>query len=245
MRTVHTELLEIAFDEGGPENGPPGLLLHGWPDAPRGWGAIAAALTQKACIRSHRIFEARPTRFLSNETPCVGAGVALAQDAIDLADQLGVGQFAVVGHDWGGQSCLCARSALSGTSHKYHSPGSCVSTAWTLQNSPVRSGQTLLISMVPLRRRRHGEGPARSVRIYAHTMGHLESRRLVRRGRVFTDCEELSEPRLGRDRIERLSFPLARRRSLGFALRSAAAETQRSGNNIHSNSNDPGNVGFL
>ena len=180
--------------------------------------------TQKACIRSHRIFEALVQRGFCPAKPLVSVPVWLSRR---------------------GQSCLYARSALSGTSHKYHSPGSCVSTAWTLQNSPVRSGQTLLVSMVPLRRRRHGEGPERSIRICAHTMGHLESRRLVRRGGVFTDCEELSEPRLGRDRIERLSFPLARRRSLGFALRSAAAETRRRGNNIHSNSNDPGNVGFL
>jgi pimeloyl-ACP methyl ester carboxylesterase len=41
-----------------------------------------------------------PTRFLSPETHRVGAGVALAQDAIDLADQLRLDSFAV-GHDWG------------------------------------------------------------------------------------------------------------------------------------------------
>ena len=80
MRTVHTELLEIAFDEGGPENGPPVFLPHGWPDAPRGWGAIAAALHAKGL---HTIAPylrgSGPTRFLSSETPRVGAGVALAQ----------------------------------------------------------------------------------------------------------------------------------------------------------------------
>jgi hypothetical protein len=58
MRTVHTELLEIAFDEGGPENGPPVLLLHGRPDAQSRPG-----FTQKACIRSHRIFEALEAHF--------------------------------------------------------------------------------------------------------------------------------------------------------------------------------------
>jgi len=31
----------------------------------------------------------------------VGAGVALAQDTVDLADALGLENFAVVGHDWG------------------------------------------------------------------------------------------------------------------------------------------------
>src|SRR5688572_14624893 len=33
MRTIHTDVLEIAFEDGGPEQGPPVLLLHGWPDA--------------------------------------------------------------------------------------------------------------------------------------------------------------------------------------------------------------------
>jgi pimeloyl-ACP methyl ester carboxylesterase len=42
-----------------------------------------------------------PTIFLSEETPRVGAAVALAQDAVDLAGGLGLEQFAVIGHDWG------------------------------------------------------------------------------------------------------------------------------------------------
>jgi hypothetical protein len=42
-----------------------------------------------------------PTRFLSDETPRVGAGLALAQDAVDLADRLSLDRFAIVGHDWG------------------------------------------------------------------------------------------------------------------------------------------------
>jgi pimeloyl-ACP methyl ester carboxylesterase len=42
-----------------------------------------------------------PTRFRSPDTPRIGTGVALAQDAIDLADALDLDRFAVVGHDWG------------------------------------------------------------------------------------------------------------------------------------------------
>jgi pimeloyl-ACP methyl ester carboxylesterase len=45
-----------------------------------------------------------PTKFLRHETPRVGAGVALAQDAIDLADGLRIDRFAVVGHDWGARA---------------------------------------------------------------------------------------------------------------------------------------------
>ena len=105
MRIVHTDLLEIAFEEGGPDNGRPVLLLHGWPDAPCGWSEMASRLhaagwhTIAPYLRG-----SGPTKFLSDSTPRVGAGLALAQDAIDLADQLSLDRFAVVGHDWGARA---------------------------------------------------------------------------------------------------------------------------------------------
>jgi len=102
MRLIHSDVLEIAFDEGGPSGGPPVLLLHGWPDAPCGWDAIAPAL-QRCGWRTIAPYlrGAGQTRFLSAKTPRVGSGVALAQDAIDLADATGMDRFAVIGHDWG------------------------------------------------------------------------------------------------------------------------------------------------
>jgi pimeloyl-ACP methyl ester carboxylesterase len=44
------------------------------------------------------------TRFLQEETLRDGTGVAIAQDALDLANALGWDKFAVVGHDWGGRA---------------------------------------------------------------------------------------------------------------------------------------------
>jgi len=32
INTVRTERLEIAFEDGGPPDGPPVMLLHVWPD---------------------------------------------------------------------------------------------------------------------------------------------------------------------------------------------------------------------
>jgi pimeloyl-ACP methyl ester carboxylesterase len=78
------------------------LLLHGWPDAPRGWNAVAQRLHSEGwrTVTSY-LRGTGPTKFLQSETPRVGAAVALAKDAIDLADGLGIDRFAVVGHDWG------------------------------------------------------------------------------------------------------------------------------------------------
>src|SRR6266536_1289897 len=45
-----------------------------------------------------------PTRFRSPQTPRDGRGVALAHDAIELMDLLGITRFAVAGHDWGARA---------------------------------------------------------------------------------------------------------------------------------------------
>jgi pimeloyl-ACP methyl ester carboxylesterase len=101
-RLIRSDVLEIAFEEGGPSGAPPVLLLHGWPDAPCGWEAIARVLHQHGWQTIAPFLRGTGrTRFLSSATPRVGSGVALAQDAIDLADAIGLDRFAVVGHDWG------------------------------------------------------------------------------------------------------------------------------------------------
>ena len=105
MNSIRTPFLEIAFHDEGPKDGIPVMLLHGWPDAPRGWDGVARSL-RAAGWRTivPYLRGSSPTRFLSENTPRFGAGVALAQDAIDLADALGLDRFAVVGHDWGARA---------------------------------------------------------------------------------------------------------------------------------------------
>src|SRR5229473_2765188 len=44
VRLVETAVLEIEVEEEGPPDGRPVLLLHGWPDAPRGWRPVAKRL---------------------------------------------------------------------------------------------------------------------------------------------------------------------------------------------------------
>ena len=105
LRSVRTELLEISFHEDGPKEGVPVLLLHGWPDAPIGWFEIARQLNAQGWRTIVPFLRgSQPTRFLSEATPRFGGGVALAQDAIELADSLGIDRFSVVGHDWGARA---------------------------------------------------------------------------------------------------------------------------------------------
>ncbi|HZB47911.1 MAG TPA: alpha/beta hydrolase [Mycobacteriales bacterium] len=81
------------------------LLLHGWPDSPRTWRAVASRLTgagYRTIVPALRGFA--PTRFRDPDTPRTGQVVALAQDALDLLDGLGLDRAAVVGHDWGART---------------------------------------------------------------------------------------------------------------------------------------------
>jgi pimeloyl-ACP methyl ester carboxylesterase len=105
LKFVHTSVLEIAYQDYGPRDGLPVMLLHGWPDAPRSWNDVAQALHAAGCRTIIPYLRGSPpTRFLSQDIPRFGAAVALAQDAINLADALGLDRFAVVGHDWGARA---------------------------------------------------------------------------------------------------------------------------------------------
>jgi pimeloyl-ACP methyl ester carboxylesterase len=105
VRLIKTAVLEIELREGGPEDGRPVLLLHGWPAAPRGWRPVAERLHQRGwrtIVPALRGSGA--TRFRSPHAPRDGRGIALAADAIDLLDVLGLERVAVVGHDWGARA---------------------------------------------------------------------------------------------------------------------------------------------
>lgn len=100
-----TSKLDIVYAESGPTDGPPVLLLHGWPDAARAWEPVASRLNDaglRTIVPELRGFGA--TRFLHDDTVRDGSAVALAQDAVDLADALGIRTFDVVGHDWGARA---------------------------------------------------------------------------------------------------------------------------------------------
>jgi pimeloyl-ACP methyl ester carboxylesterase len=102
MPFANTSTLRIAYETGGPSDGQPVLLLHGWPDDIRTYDRVAPAL------QAAGFFTIAPylrgfgdTSFLSKDTMRSGEIVAMAQDAIELADALKLGSFAVVSHDWG------------------------------------------------------------------------------------------------------------------------------------------------
>ncbi|MBZ9769099.1 alpha/beta hydrolase [Mesorhizobium sp. CA6] len=97
-----TPLLRVAYVSGGSEDGAPVLLLHGWPDDATTFADVSPFL-HAAGFRTFapwlRGFGG--SVFHSGETMRSGEIAAMAQDALDFADAIGLVRFAVVGHDWG------------------------------------------------------------------------------------------------------------------------------------------------
>ena len=109
-RTIRTDLLEVAYQEHGPHDGPPVILLHGFPYDVRAWDQVAPALAKDGCrvlVPWLRGYGA--TRFLSEATPRSGEQAALGHDLRQFMEALGIGRAALAGYDWGGRAaCIVA-----------------------------------------------------------------------------------------------------------------------------------------
>lgn len=105
VRTVRTNILEIAYHEVGDPGGFPVILLHGFPDDAHAYDGVAPILA-KAGYRSLAVYLRgyAPTAFLDRSRPRTAEQAAIGQDVIDFADALRLPRFAVAGFDWGGRA---------------------------------------------------------------------------------------------------------------------------------------------
>ncbi|WP_082635294.1 alpha/beta fold hydrolase [Sphingobium baderi] len=110
LKRVRTSVLDIAYAEAGPADGRPVLLLHGWPYDIHSYADAApllAAAGFRVIIPYLRGFG--PTRFLSEASLRNGQQAALASDAIELIEALGLERPIVGGCDWGARTaCILA-----------------------------------------------------------------------------------------------------------------------------------------
>ena len=109
-RHVITGSLRIAYEESGPGDGVPVVLLHGFPDDVRAWDGVVAELVAhgfRTVVPYLRGFG--PTRFLGAEPFRSGQQAALGHDLVELLDALKIERAFLAGFDWGGRAaCIVA-----------------------------------------------------------------------------------------------------------------------------------------
>ena len=112
IRMIRTATLDVAVIERGSPDGPPLVLLHGYPDDPRCYDRVVAELAPDGFrILLPHLRGYGPTRFLHASTPRSGQQAALGTDLRDLLEALDLQGVILGGMDWGGRAA-CIVSAL-------------------------------------------------------------------------------------------------------------------------------------
>ena len=112
LRKVEAGVLEVAYYETGPADGPPVLLMHGFPYDIHTYAEVAPMLAAEGCrviVPYMRGYGA--TRFLSDATPRSGEQAAFGADLLALLDALEIERAVLAGYDWGGRAA-CVVAAL-------------------------------------------------------------------------------------------------------------------------------------
>lgn len=110
LRHVDAGVLNIAYYEAGPADGPVVMLMHGFPYDIHSFADVAPQLAAQGCrviVPYLRGYGA--TRFRDTSTPRSGEQAAVGADLMALVDALGVQRAVFAGYDWGGRAaCIAA-----------------------------------------------------------------------------------------------------------------------------------------
>src|ERR1700722_1425688 len=106
LKHIDAGLLNIAYAEAGPADGPAVVLLHGWPYDIHSYVEVTPLLA----LAGYRVIVPYlrgygTTRFLANETFRNGEQAAVAVDIIDLMEALKIEKATLAGFDWGARAC--------------------------------------------------------------------------------------------------------------------------------------------
>ena len=112
LQHIDAGVLNVAYVDEGPANGPVVILLHGFPYDIHAYDEVMPPLVKEGCrvivpyLRGYG-----PTRFLNEQTPRSGEQAALGADLLALMDALRIPRAVLAGYDWGGRAA-CVVAAL-------------------------------------------------------------------------------------------------------------------------------------
>jgi pimeloyl-ACP methyl ester carboxylesterase len=112
IRQINAGVLDVGYLEIGASDGPPVLLLHGFPYDIHSYVDVAPMLAARGCrvivphLRGHGT-----TRFRDGAVPRSGQQAAIGADVIDVMDALNIPRAVLAGYDWGGRAA-CVAAAL-------------------------------------------------------------------------------------------------------------------------------------
>jgi pimeloyl-ACP methyl ester carboxylesterase len=105
LKQIKAGVLNVGYAEAGPANGPPVVLLHGWPYDIHSFVDVTPLLASagyRVIVPYLRGYGS--TRFISNETLRNGQPSAIAVDMIALMDALKIEKATLAGFDWGART---------------------------------------------------------------------------------------------------------------------------------------------
>ena len=104
-RRVDAGVLDVAYVDAGPPDGPPVILLHGWPYDIHSFDDVVPLLVSQGYrVLVPYLRGYGGTRFRSDSTVRNGQQAALATDVIDFMDALHIPRAVIAGFDWGARS---------------------------------------------------------------------------------------------------------------------------------------------
>jgi len=105
LKQIEAGVLNVGYAEAGPANGPPVILLHGWPYDIHSFVDVTPLLASagyRVLVPYLRGYGG--TRFLSNETFRNAQPSAVASDTIAFMDALKIDKAILAGFDWGART---------------------------------------------------------------------------------------------------------------------------------------------
>jgi pimeloyl-ACP methyl ester carboxylesterase len=105
LKQIDAGVLNVGYAEAGPVNGPPVILLHGWPYDIHSYVDVAPLLASAGYrVMVPYVRGYGTTRFLSSGTFRNGQPSAIAVDTIAFMDALKIEQATLAGFDWGART---------------------------------------------------------------------------------------------------------------------------------------------